>query len=1052
MATPYAFVTLLTSDSYLPGALTVAAALRDVHTTPPTPPEVDFHTVCLVTPETVDVSSIKLLRRAFNVVIGVEIIEENNARGLHLLGRPDLHSVLTKLHVFRLIQYSKIVFLDADILPTRPLSHLFTLPYEFAAVPDVGWPDIFNSGLMLLTPREASFNELMDLSKSKGSWDGGDQGLLNEWRGNDWHRLSFTYNTTPTAAYTYAPAYERFGSQISSIHFIGPNKPWSSIPWRAPGSTGAHQAASEPPRAYDYGSLVDRWYAVYDKHYRSTVVVPQPEYALRRYEPAWEQSGGIGAEVGPLPALTAGNVLGLDDLRRIAVEGFTGLSGYSQVLPGEGEYMRLPLEGRLDLMRPRSDPTPAPVAEPGPSAELEGERTPQQKQSYFDAVGPSTPVAHRSQFSVTGDSPPRMYTLPTPGPDELPPAPHPHALSLPPSAPVTPTPSRSSSTYMPPQIDPASPWHPREPDYSQENQGQPYSEQLQAQGHPQYYIQRPIIESPRYHSQAHHQAEPSQPSDVPPERRQQLRQQPETPTHEPSRYYDHEHRQPPPPREPPRPRSPPMLTWNPAIEPPPKDAPISNFPTDTYFPNVWDRSTDSFGTPTGSLHSPTPPSSALFSLPPPGQIPERLLREGHYTNVLGDQSDTTPSPDRKKVRSVFPWETKPRHMPGRVFPSTDSPPPGTFMTTSSSGAPSPSLVSSPVQPVAHSPLVMHSPLSGLPSSFMYTNAWDSIPSIQKYASKLVRPVQPPARPLAPAFDLIESRKRENSLFKSEWEESGESSVDGDDEDTGDEEERKEELKRRSRAGSISGKGKKKEYRMVGVQTVPKETRNQGVQVAFLPVPPDADRLAKDKEGRLAMGSRVRGVITPPMGRREWSPMAMSDASSPVTTTAGAFMPAHLADTVPSGTKKLSPLGSPTGLRSPRMYTSPRGSPKGSSVNLVGAVGSPPRLQLRAPMSPVVRTISSDATSSSSSSAGPPQSPRLESLRPDSPRPDSPRLDSPRLDSPRNSTLNTPMRKTAARVWDPARGVEIFKKGSEEVLAKFLRMGSWDEESVEKAVS
>ena len=117
-------------------------------------------------------------------------------------GRPDLHSVLTKLHVFRLIQYSKIVFLDADILPTRPLSHLFTLPYEFAAVPDVGWPDIFNSGLMLLTPREASFNELMDLSKSKGSWDGGDQGLLNEWRGNDWHRLSFTYNTTPTAAYT----------------------------------------------------------------------------------------------------------------------------------------------------------------------------------------------------------------------------------------------------------------------------------------------------------------------------------------------------------------------------------------------------------------------------------------------------------------------------------------------------------------------------------------------------------------------------------------------------------------------------------------------------------------------------------------------------------------------------------------------------------------------------------------------------------------------------------------------------------------------------------
>lgn len=88
------------------------------------------------------------------------------------------------------------------MLPVAPISHLFTLPHEFAAVPDVGWPDIFNSGVLVLTPGEDKFNQLMELQKSKGSWDGGDQGLLNEWRGSDWHRLSFIYNTTPTAAYT----------------------------------------------------------------------------------------------------------------------------------------------------------------------------------------------------------------------------------------------------------------------------------------------------------------------------------------------------------------------------------------------------------------------------------------------------------------------------------------------------------------------------------------------------------------------------------------------------------------------------------------------------------------------------------------------------------------------------------------------------------------------------------------------------------------------------------------------------------------------------------
>jgi hypothetical protein len=87
MATPYAFVTLVSSDFYLPGALALAAALEDLHPLPPTPPEVDFQTVCLVTPETVDVSSIKLLRGAFNVVIGVEIIEQEDDRKLRLLGK-----------------------------------------------------------------------------------------------------------------------------------------------------------------------------------------------------------------------------------------------------------------------------------------------------------------------------------------------------------------------------------------------------------------------------------------------------------------------------------------------------------------------------------------------------------------------------------------------------------------------------------------------------------------------------------------------------------------------------------------------------------------------------------------------------------------------------------------------------------------------------------------------------------------------------------------------------------------------------------------------------
>lgn len=52
MSDRFAFVTLSTSVHYLPGALFVAAALKEVHPFPSQDPEVPFRTVCLITPET----------------------------------------------------------------------------------------------------------------------------------------------------------------------------------------------------------------------------------------------------------------------------------------------------------------------------------------------------------------------------------------------------------------------------------------------------------------------------------------------------------------------------------------------------------------------------------------------------------------------------------------------------------------------------------------------------------------------------------------------------------------------------------------------------------------------------------------------------------------------------------------------------------------------------------------------------------------------------------------------------------------------------------------
>ena len=70
MSLPCAFITLLTTPSYLPGALVLLHSLIDLH---PEPRESKI--VCLVTPETVDVRTIAELRKAgFDLVIGVEPI------------------------------------------------------------------------------------------------------------------------------------------------------------------------------------------------------------------------------------------------------------------------------------------------------------------------------------------------------------------------------------------------------------------------------------------------------------------------------------------------------------------------------------------------------------------------------------------------------------------------------------------------------------------------------------------------------------------------------------------------------------------------------------------------------------------------------------------------------------------------------------------------------------------------------------------------------------------------------------------------------------------
>lgn len=195
----------------------------------------------------------------FDAIIPVKGILNSNPANLYLMNRPDLISTFTKINLWRLSQFRKIVYVDADVVALRAPDELFQLEQHFSASPDVGWPDCFNSGVMVLSPSMGDYYALSALAQRGISFDGADQGLLNM-HFKDWNRISFGYNVTPSGNYQYIPAFKHFQSTISMVHFIGSEKPWQK-------GREATKAGTGP-----YPEMIARWWAVYDKYYRAPYI------------------------------------------------------------------------------------------------------------------------------------------------------------------------------------------------------------------------------------------------------------------------------------------------------------------------------------------------------------------------------------------------------------------------------------------------------------------------------------------------------------------------------------------------------------------------------------------------------------------------------------------------------------------------------------------------------------------------------------------------------------------------------------------------------------
>ncbi|KAG1686331.1 Glycogenin-1 [Nymphon striatum] len=151
--------------------------------------------------------SFELLESVFDAIYSISDHE------LKLVGDPELGVSYNKIHVWKLTKFSKCVFLDCDMFVVKNCDELFERT-EFSAVPDIGWPDCFNSGVFVYVPSDTTFKQLLKTAQLPTIVDGGEQGLLNIYFGETWKssincRLPFIYNLMANVSYTYIPAFKQ---------------------------------------------------------------------------------------------------------------------------------------------------------------------------------------------------------------------------------------------------------------------------------------------------------------------------------------------------------------------------------------------------------------------------------------------------------------------------------------------------------------------------------------------------------------------------------------------------------------------------------------------------------------------------------------------------------------------------------------------------------------------------------------------------------------------------------------------------------------------------
>ncbi|KAJ3179199.1 Exostoses (Multiple)-like 3, partial [Irineochytrium annulatum] len=217
----YTYITLLCDELMLDGLLVLAHSLRKVHSAYPL-------TVMLL-PE---VSSPELLESLRDPAHGIESVLEipELAYPFKVTTKMEGENKMcrySKLNLWNLTQWDKVVFLDADLLVMKNLDQLFEFSEIAAAMDLVG---TFNTGVFVAKPDENTFKDMLSVYMTAPSYNKGDQGFLNWYFTERRATQSITalpaeYNV-PCKMQEYA-IWSTLKRQALIFHYTSATKPWN---------------------------------------------------------------------------------------------------------------------------------------------------------------------------------------------------------------------------------------------------------------------------------------------------------------------------------------------------------------------------------------------------------------------------------------------------------------------------------------------------------------------------------------------------------------------------------------------------------------------------------------------------------------------------------------------------------------------------------------------------------------------------------------------------------------------------------------------------------